>query len=329
LTQVSEAADHAEGLREPTRFDEDLPGFGEAGSKAVMRDDLPGRRGPWAGSIRIQYRMDLNHVLDTWSVRRSTGEVPPLPVILLIGAGVGFLGGLLGKGGSAIATPLLVAVGVPAMIAVAAPLPATVPGTLVAADRYRRHDLIDRDVLRWSILFGLPATVVGALLTQWVSGPTLVAITDVVVAVLGVRLLVRPSEPGVEGGAIDVPMSVAERQRRTIAVAVATGFVAGLLANSGGFLLAPLFITVLGLRVRSALGTSLVVAACMAVPGTLVHLALGHLDWTVVAVFGLGSIPLSGLGARVALKVDAHKLERLYGVALVLLGGGFVVAKLV
>jgi uncharacterized membrane protein YfcA len=267
--------------------------------------------------------------LDGWTTGRFTGAVPPLPVILVIGAGVGFLGGLLGKGGSAIATPLLVAAGVPAMIAVAAPLPATVPGTLVAADRYRRHDLIDREVLRWSILTGLPATVVGALLTRWVPGATLVAITDVVIAVLGIRLLVHPGEGGGDIGVATVAMLEEQRHRRTIAVAVATGFVAGLLANSGGFLLAPLFITVLGLRVRSALGTSLVVAACMAVPGTLVHLALGHLDWTVVAVFGVGSIPLSGLGARVALRVDAHKLERLYGVALVLLGGGFVVAKLV
>jgi uncharacterized membrane protein YfcA len=249
-----------------------------------------------------------------------------LPVILLIGAGVGFLGGLLGKGGSAVATPLLVAVGVPPMIAVAAPLPATVPGTLVAAQRYRRHDLIDREVLRWSILTGLPATVVGALLTRWVSGHELVLVTDAVIAVLGIRLLLHPQEA--EASAAD-EMSADERQRRTIAVAVATGFVAGLLANSGGFLLAPLFITVLGLRVRSALGTSLAVAAAMAVPGSLVHLALGHLDWGVVAVFGLGSIPLSGLGARVALRVDAHRLERAYGLALVLLGGGFILAAVV
>jgi uncharacterized membrane protein YfcA len=247
-----------------------------------------------------------------------------LPVILLIGAGVGFLGGLLGKGGSALATPLLVAVGVPPMIAVAAPLPATVPGTLVAADRYRRHDLIDRDVLRWSLITGLPATVVGAVLTRWVPGHDLVLVTDVVIAVLGLRLLLRPQE----GDAHRIALGGEELHRRTIAVAIATGFVAGLLANSGGFLLAPLFITVLGLRVRSALGTSLAVAAAMAVPGSLVHLALGHLDWRVVLVFGLGSIPLSGLGARVALRVDAHKLERAYGLILVLLGGGFVLASL-
>jgi uncharacterized membrane protein YfcA len=245
-------------------------------------------------------------------------------VILLIGAGVGFLGGLLGKGGSAIATPLLVAVGVPPMVAVAAPLPATVPGTLVAADRYRRHDLIDRTVLRWSLLTGLPATVVGALLTRWVPGSALVAATDVVIALLGLRLLLVPQDASSATDHLDA----ASRRRRTIAVAVATGFSAGLLANSGGFLLAPLFITVLGLRVRSALGTSLAVAAAMAVPGTVVHLALGHLDWTVVAAFGLGSIPLSGLGARVALSVDAQRLERAYGLALVLLGGGFMAARL-
>jgi hypothetical protein len=66
--------------------------------------------------------------------------------IATIGLLVGFLGGLFGKGGSAIATPLLHLVGVPAIAAVASPLPATVPGTLVAADRYRVAGLIDRRV---------------------------------------------------------------------------------------------------------------------------------------------------------------------------------------
>ena len=246
--------------------------------------------------------------------------MPPLPLILAIGAGVGFLGGLLGKGGSAIATPILMAIGVPPMLAVAAPLPATVPGTLLAADHYRQRHLIDHDVLRWSLIAGLPATVIGAVLTRWVPGETLVLVTDAVITVLGVRLLTHVGDTGVARAIVD---ERAQRQR-TIAVAVITGLAAGLLANSGGFLLAPLFITVLRLPVKPALGTSLAVAAVLAVPGSLVHLALGHLDWTIVAVFALGSIPLSGLGARVALRVDAQRLERLYGVALVLLGGGFL-----
>lgn len=248
--------------------------------------------------------------------------MPPVLLILAVGAAVGFLGGLLGKGGSAIATPLLVALGVPPMLAVAAPLPATVPSTLLAADRYRRQRLIDRDVVHWSLLVGLPATVVGAVLTRWISGEALVVVTDVVIVALGARLLLRPSSDLAEVVADDP----ADRRRRALAVAAVTGLVAGLLANSGGFLLAPLFITVLHLPVKPALGTSLAVAAGLAVPASLVHLALGHLDLTVVAAFAVGSIPLSGLGARVALRTDPHRLERLYGAALVLLGGVFLVA---
>src|SRR5690242_5006209 len=109
--------------------------------------------------------------------------------IVLIGALVGFLGGLFGKGGSAIATPLLAAVGVPPIVAGASPWPATLPGTLVACWRYRDVGLSARDAIRWSVVIGVPATVAGALLTLWVGGGALVRTTDVVIAVIGARVL--------------------------------------------------------------------------------------------------------------------------------------------
>ena len=56
-----------------------------------------------------------------------------LIAVALIGAFVGFLGGLFGKGGSAIATPLLALVGIPPIVALASPLPATIPSTLAAS----------------------------------------------------------------------------------------------------------------------------------------------------------------------------------------------------
>ncbi|HEX7135110.1 MAG TPA: TSUP family transporter, partial [Iamia sp.] len=70
-----------------------------------------------------------------------------LLAVLLVGAATGFLGGLFGKGGSALATPVLAALGFPAIIAVASPLPATIPGTLLAARQYARRGHIDRRVL--------------------------------------------------------------------------------------------------------------------------------------------------------------------------------------
>src|SRR5215218_2220950 len=115
--------------------------------------------------------------------------------IIGIGAVVGFLGGLFGKGGAAIATPLLAAVGVPPIVAVASPLPATVPGTLVAYRRYRRLGIGEPDVIRTTILVGVPATVAGALATRWVGGDVLVTATEAVVMLIGLRLVLWPAPP--------------------------------------------------------------------------------------------------------------------------------------
>ena len=239
--------------------------------------------------------------------------------IAAIGIIVGFLAGLFGKGGSAMATPLLHAVGVPAIVALAAPLPATIPSTLVAFSAYRRSHLVDRQVLWWSIAVGVPATVAGALATRWIGGGPLVAATDVVIVMLGVRLIVHPGDPP------DVPQDIPGARARLVLVAAVVGLAAGLLANSGGFLLAPLYLTVLRMPVKPAFACSLAVSAALAVPGTLTHWALGHIDWSVVVLFGVTSVPLSYLGARVALRTNSARLQRLFGGALVLIGAGALV----
>lgn len=234
--------------------------------------------------------------------------------IVIVGAGVGFLGGLFGKGGSAIATPMLHAMGVPAFVAVAAPLPATIPSTLVATMAYRRERLVDRRVVLWSLSCGVPATAVGALATRWVSGGSLVLVTDIVIVGLGLRFALAPRS--IEGvTAVQQPSSL-----RLASVAIIVGLASGLLANSGGFLLAPLYLAVLHMPVKESFASSLAVATVLAIPGTLVHWSLGHIDWQVVAVFGAASVPLSYTGAQVAIRTDAHRLERIYGVVLVVLG---------
>ena len=252
---------------------------------------------------------------------RSRGHLAPCPGSrsCAIGTVVGFLGGLFGKGGSALATPLLAAVGVPPIIAVASPLPATVPGTLIAHREYRRFGLSDPEVIRWSIAVGVPATVVGAVLTIWIGGGALVRVTDVVVALLGLRSLLFPQEHEV------VRDDLGHRRLRLVLIAAGVGLLSGLLANAGGFLLVPLYLAALRLPIKTALACSLAVAAALAVPGTIVHAILGHIDWAVTAVFAAASIPMSRLGARTALRLHAASLERIYGAGLLVLGAVLLV----
>ena len=242
--------------------------------------------------------------------------------IALIGAGVGFLGGLFGKGGSAIATPLLALIGIPPIVALASPLPATIPGTLAASYAYWQARLIDWRVFRWSLIIGVPATVLGAYATRWIGGEALVTATEVVLTALGVRFALRPGDPH------EVAGPPGAMRTRLAVVAASVGLLSGLLANGGGFLLAPLFLVVLRLTLKESFATSLAVAAVMAIPGTIVHAALGHIDWPVVAIFATTSIPLSFLGARVALRTHPVRLERIYGVGLALLGGTLLATAL-
>ena len=108
--------------------------------------------------------------------------------ITLIGAGVGFFAGLFGAGGSAVGTPLLHLVGVPAFVALASPLPTAVPVALASSRAYWRRGFVERRILVWSVAVGFPATVVGALVTPYVGGRVLVRVIEVVVAAIGVRL---------------------------------------------------------------------------------------------------------------------------------------------
>jgi uncharacterized membrane protein YfcA len=162
--------------------------------------------------------------------------------------------------------------------------------------------------------------VAGALLTRWIPGGPLIIATDLVVLSLGLRILVaRPAAGDAAPSTADATGAL-----RIVAVVGAVGLVSGLLGNSGGFLLAPLFVSVLGLPIHRALGTSLVIAACLAVPGTLVHAWLGHIDWSLTLAFGLASVPAASAGARLALRTKARRLTLVYGAGLATLGGGLL-----
>ncbi len=236
--------------------------------------------------------------------------------LLLIGLLVGFAGGLFGKGGSAVATPLLQLAGVPAFFAVASPLPATIPGTLVASLAYLKEGLYDRQVVFWSILVGIPATIAGALATHWVGGNALLLMSNLVIASLGFSFLVHPTTTHGD------PIPLAEGPKRTLSalVGLVVGFLSGLLANAGGFLLAPLYARILRLPLKTAFACSLVASAALAVPGTVVHVAMGHVSWHIVLIFGLGSIPLSYLGARTAVRMNIKVLEPIFGIVLLVIG---------
>lgn len=241
---------------------------------------------------------------------------------LLTGIIIGFLGGLFGKGGSAVATPLLSLEGFSGFIAVASPLPATVPSTLVASAQYWRSQLLDWEIFWWSVGVGTPAIIGGSFLSHLVGARPLLIVTAVLVLGFGIQFLFFPRDLSLAKAAADYPEGKRPSYWRTRMVAVATfvGLISGLLANAGGFLLVPSYTAFLKQPMKKAFACSLAVSSVLALPGTVVHAYLGHISWTVTALVAAGAIPFSHLGARLAIKTRAVKLERWYGLALTALG---------
>lgn len=243
--------------------------------------------------------------------------------VAAIGAVVGFLSGMFGKGGSAVATPMLAALGIPEIAAVASPLPATIPTTVAAASAYWRDGQIDRRIVAVTVAAGVPATILGPIATRWVDTDALILLTDLLLAGLGLRVLVG-SDRKPAASAPTAPPAITP----LLVIALTVGFASGLLANSGGALLAPLYLTVLHLPIKRTFASSLTAATALAIPSTLIHTILGHIDWSVVVVFSIASMPLAFVGARLALRTQAARLERAYGVVLIALGLGFAIVRL-
>ena len=93
------------------------------------------------------------------------------------------------------------------------------------------------------------------------------------------------------------------------AIGLLAGFVSGLLGVGGGIVMVPALTTWIGMPLRRALGTSLLVIAILVIPGTIVHALLGNIDWAIFLVLTLGVVPGARVGARIALGVRERSLR--------------------
>ena len=101
------------------------------------------------------------------------------------------------------ATPLLSLLGFPAFVAVASPLPATVPSTVVASAEYWRSRLLDWEIVWWSIGIGTPAIVAGSFLPHSVGAKPLLVVPGVLVLGFGISFLFFPKDRSLAKEAAD------------------------------------------------------------------------------------------------------------------------------
>lgn len=237
--------------------------------------------------------------------------------VLIIGLIVGYLSGLLGKGGSAISTPALqIFAGINPFYALASPLPAAITSTISATTVYSKEKLFNRKVVLTGALAGIPATIAGALLSRYLKGDTLMILTALFIVSIGVSLLLSFLKKKREGTTI----VMVDNDRLLIIASLGIGLLSGLLANAGGILFSSFFIKRLRMPIKQALACSVLLSALLSVPGVLAHWWLGHIDWQIAFLLALTAIPSSYLGAKTAVKMKSPVLEILFACTLILFG---------
>ncbi|MFB6959064.1 sulfite exporter TauE/SafE family protein [Streptomyces sp. NPDC056309] len=232
-----------------------------------------------------------------------------LLLALAAGAVIGLALGTLGGGGSVLAVPALIYL--LGFTPVAATTASLVIVTVTSATALVAHARDGHVRWRTGLLFaaaGVGPALLGGAVAGRLPDAVLTAAFALIAAVAAARML-RP-RPAPEA---DRPV----RAGRAAAAGAGLGAVTGVLGVGGGFLAVPALVGVLSLRMRAAVGTSLLVITVNSLAALAMRAGtVDGLDWAVIAPFAGAAVLAAWDGKRLAAKVSGPALQRIFAVVL-------------
>jgi len=246
--------------------------------------------------------------------------VEQIALTLLFGALVGLTLGLVGGGGSILTVPILVyALGESVHLATGTALAIVGANALIGAWEHRRAGRVRLPV---ALVFG-GAGILGAFAGSWLNhlAPERLVLLGFALLMLAAatamaRLRLRERLAGSAG---------AHLSPRVMLAGLSVGVLTGFFGVGGGFLIVPALVLVLGLPMREAVGTSLLIIAINSAAALAGHLRFGGIDPGVTLLFIIGGAAGSILGSRLAGHVDERRLRQGFA-ALTLLVAAYILA---
>ncbi|WP_112470944.1 sulfite exporter TauE/SafE family protein [Streptomyces triticisoli] len=232
-----------------------------------------------------------------------------LILALTAGAVIGLALGALGGGGSVLAVPALIYL--LGFTPVAATTASLVVVTVTSATALVAHARDGQVRWRTGLLFaaaGIGPAMLGGVVAGRLPAAVLTSAFALVAALAAFRML-RPRRASVTERPV--------RPGRAAAAGAGLGAVTGVLGVGGGFLAVPALVGVLGLRMRAAVGTSLLVITINSLAALAMRAGTApRLDWAVIAPFAGAAVLGAWDGKRLAAKVSGAALQRVFAVVL-------------
>jgi uncharacterized membrane protein YfcA len=243
--------------------------------------------------------------------------------VLILGLSLGLLVGLalgmLGGGGSILAIPIFVYVlGFGAKESIAMSLAVVAATSAVGAARHMR---IGNFNWRVAVIFGpvaMAGTYLGARLAIFFSGAAQLVMFAVIILAAAVFMLREP-----KSARRSEPLAVSRPGLALFLVVtegLAVGLISGLVGVSGGFIIVPALVLVLGIPMKEAVGTSLFVIALKSFTGFLGYMGQVDVYWGFMASFTVVAVVGILIGAHLVRYITPGGLKRAFAIFLLIMG---------
>ena len=228
----------------------------------------------------------------------------------------GYVGSMLGLVLGTLRLPLIVAIAGSPLAAAGTNIAISAASAGAGALRHARAHRVDWRIVAWMAPPSVVGAVAGALVADDVSERLLYGAIAAVLVWSGIDLALRPVAPRT-------------RERLRLWPAVVAGGGIGALGGAVGVILGtlrmPALVRGVGMDVKRAAGTNLVIGFLLGLAGFAAHAGSLGVDWPILLAGLAGAIPGGWLGAKATGRYDEDLLRTALGVVLVLVGVAFAV----
>lgn len=256
--------------------------------------------------------------------------MPEILFFIICGAGVGLVVGLTGVGGGSLMTPLLIFSGIPTKIAIGTDLlyaAATKSGALLS---HAKQQTVRWDIVARLCAGSIPASLITSAAMKWwfsdsrdytkeleLSLGIMLIITSVIVML---KKQISQDSPNTQESWL---------QKQSSTVTIISGIFLGIFVTlssvgAGAFCTALLLTLFPRLPAMNVVGTDIAHAVPLTLVAGVGHIWNDNISWSLLMGLLIGSLPAVHLGAKLAVKVPHHVLQRFLAVLLFLIGVKFI-----